>query len=89
MWTKIEVVPRLAPPSKPPYRLNKKKLQEFKAQINDLMEWGYIKLSELPYGLPVLFVDKKDEKLSKCINYRPLNKITIKNNYPLPQIEDL
>jgi hypothetical protein len=86
---KIEVVPRLAPLSKPPYQLNKKELQEFKAQINDLMEWGYIKPSEFPYGLPTLFVDKKDEKLSTCINYHALNKIIVKNNYPLPRIEDL
>ncbi len=53
------------------------------------MEWGYIKLNKSPYGLPILFMDKKDEKLRMCIDYRSLNKITIKNNYPLPQIDDL
>jgi hypothetical protein len=53
------------------------------------MEWGYIKSNKLPYGLPILFVDKKDEKLCMCIYYRSSNKITIKNNYPLPQIDDL
>jgi len=53
------------------------------------MEWGYIRLSKSPYGLHVLFVDKKDGKLCMCIEYYALNKITIKNNYPLPQIDDL
>jgi hypothetical protein len=77
---KIKVMPRLAPSSKPPYQLNKKELQEFKAQINEFMEHGYIRPSESPYGLLVLFVDKKYEKLSMCINYCALNKITIKNN---------
>jgi hypothetical protein len=48
------------------------------------MEQGYIRPSKLPYGLLVLFVDKKDEKLNMYINYYALNKITIKNNYPLP-----
>jgi hypothetical protein len=44
------------------------------------MEWGYIKPNKLPYGLPILFVDKKDEKICMCINYHSLNKITIKND---------
>ncbi len=86
---KIEVVPGLAPPSKSPYQLNKKELQELKVQINNLMEWGYIRPSKLPYGSLILFVDKKDKKLHMCIDYHALNKITIKNNYLLPQIDDL
>jgi hypothetical protein len=53
------------------------------------MEWGYIRPNKLPYVLHVLFLNKKDEKLRMCINYRALNKITIKNNYPLPQIDNL
>jgi hypothetical protein len=69
--------------------LNQNELQEFKAQINDFMEWGYIRPNKLPYVLHVLFLNKKDEKLHMCINYRALNKITIKNNYPLPQIDNL
>jgi hypothetical protein len=51
------------------------------------MEWGYIRLSKLPYGSLVLFKDKKDKKLRMCIDYRTLNKITIKNNDPLFQID--
>jgi hypothetical protein len=53
------------------------------------MEWGYIKLSKLPYGSPILFMDKKDGKLCMCIDYRTLYKITIKNNYPLLRIDNL
>jgi len=53
------------------------------------MEWGSIKLSKLPYGSLILFVDKKDGKLCMCIDYRTLNKITIKNNYPLLRIGNL
>jgi hypothetical protein len=53
------------------------------------MERGYIRPSKLPYGSPVLLVNKKDKKLCMCIDYRALNKITIKNNYPLPRIDDL
>lgn len=53
------------------------------------MERGYIHPSKLPYGAPMLFVGKKDEKLKMCIDYRTLNKITIKKNYPLPRIDDL
>jgi hypothetical protein len=85
---KIKVVPRSKPPSKSPYQLNNKKLQQLKAQKNNLIEQGYIRLSKSPYGSPILFVDKKDEKLHMCINYHALNKITIKNNYPLPQIHN-
>jgi len=77
------------PPFKSLYWRNKKKLQKFKVQINNLVEWGYIKLNKLPYGSPILFMDKKDKKLHMCIDYRALNKITIKNNYPLLLIDDL
>jgi hypothetical protein len=53
------------------------------------MEWGYIRPSKLPYGFPILFVDKKDKTLCMHIDYHTLNKITIKNNYPLPWIYNL
>jgi hypothetical protein len=86
---KIEVVHKSTPPSKSLYWLNIKKLQEFKAQINNLMEQGYIRLNKSPYGSPILFVDRKDKKLLMCIDYHTLNKITIKNNYPLPRIDNL
>jgi hypothetical protein len=86
---KIKVVPGLAPPFKSPYQHIKKELQELKVQINNLMEWGYIIPNKSPYGSLILFVDKKDKKLHMCIDYRALNKITIKNNYFLPQIDNL
>ena len=86
---KIEVIPGSEPPSKAPYRLNQKELMELKKQLNDLLARGYIRPSKSPYGAPVLFVDKKDGKLRMCIDYRALNKVTIKNNYPLPRIDDL
>jgi hypothetical protein len=82
-------VPSFAPLFKSHYRLNKKELQEFKAQINNLMERGYIKPNKSPYGLLVLCVDQNDKKLHLCIDYCTLNKIIVKNNYPLPQIDDL
>jgi len=53
------------------------------------MKQEYIRLNKLAYGLPILLVDKKDEKLRKCIDYCAFNKITIKNNYPLPRIDNL
>jgi hypothetical protein len=86
---KIEVHPRSTPPTKTPYRLNHKELEKLKRQINDLMERGYIHMSKSPYGAPMLFMGKKDGKLTMCIDYRVLNKITTKNNYPLPKIDDL
>ncbi len=57
------------PPAKAPYRLNQKELEEFKRQINNLMEIGYIPLNKSPYGAPMLFMGKKDENLRMCINY--------------------
>jgi hypothetical protein len=53
------------------------------------MEQGYIRLNKLPYGLSILFVDRMDKKLLMCIDYHALNKMTIKNNYPLPRIDNL
>jgi len=86
---KIEVVHRSQPPSKAPYRLNQRELKKLKEQFNELSAKRYIHKSKSPYGAPVLFVDMKDGKLCMCVDYRVLNKITIKNNYLLPQIDDL
>ena len=86
---KIKVIPGSEPLFKVPYRLNQKELLELKKQLNDLLFKGYIKLSKSSYGAPVLFVDKNDGKLRICIDYRALNKVTIKNNYPLLWIDDL
>ena len=64
-------------------------LKELKAQLQDLLDKGFIRPSVSPWGAPVLFVKKKDGTLRLCIDYRQLNKVTIKNKYPLPRIDDL
>ena len=87
---KIEVKPGTEPPSKAPYRLSQKELEEeLKSQLDELLAKGYIRQSKSPYGAPVLFVDKKDGKLRLCVDYKALNKVSVKNSYPLPRIDDL
>jgi hypothetical protein len=85
----IEVVPGVAPLAKAPYRMNHEELKELKVQLEKLLAKGYIKPSKSPYGAHVLFVHKKDGTLRMCVDYRALNKATVKNWYPLPQIDDL
>ena len=64
-------------------------LKELKLQLQELLEKRFIRPSVSPWGAPVLFVKKKDDTLRLCIDYRQLNKLTIKNKYPLPRIDDL
>ncbi len=85
----IEVMLGVAPPAKAPYRMSHEELKELKVQLEDLLAKGYIKPSKSPYGAPVLFVHKKDGTLRMCVDYRALNKATVKNRYPLPRIDDL
>jgi hypothetical protein len=66
-----------------------KELAELKVQLNELMDKGFIHLSSSPWGCPALFVKKKDQSLRLCVDYRPLNAVTIKNKYPLPRIDIL
>ena len=77
------------PPSKPPYRLSPKEHDELQAQIDELLAQGHIRPSTSPYGAPVLFVPKKDGRWRMCMDYRALNKQTIRDQYPLPRIDDL
>ncbi len=77
------------PPFKPTYRLSPLERQEAETQIRALLAAGLIEPSSSPYGAPILFTDKKDGGLRMCIDYRALNKLTIKNRYPLPRIDDL
>ena len=77
------------PPSKPPYRLSPKEHDELQAQIDKLLAQGHIRPSSNPYGAPVLFVPKKDGRWRMCVDYRALNKQTIRDQYPLPRIDDL
>ena len=86
---KIEVKPGTEPPSKTPYCLSQKELEELKSQLDELLAKGYIRQSKSSYGAPVLFVDKKNGKLRLCVDYRALNKVTVKNSHLLPQIDDL
>ncbi|KAL4354883.1 hypothetical protein GQ457_06G015240 [Hibiscus cannabinus] len=64
-------------------------LKELKKQLEELQDKGFIRPSTSPWGAPVLFVKKKDGTMRLCIDYRQLNRVTIKNKYPLPRIEDL
>eukprot|EP00253_Pinus_taeda_P027426 PITA_27426 len=85
----IELVPGAAPVSRAPYRMSVPELTELKIQLQELLDKDYIRPSVSPWGAPVLFVKKKDGTLRMCIYYRQLNKLTIKNKYPLPRIDEL
>ena len=85
----IEVVPGAEPPHKSPYRLSNAEMEELRNQVETLLEQGWIRPSSSPYGSPVIFVPKKNGQWRMCIDYRALNKITVKNRYPLPRIEEL
>ena len=85
----IELILGTAPISKVLYRMALSELKELKVQLQKLLDKGFILPSFSPWGAPVLFVKKKDGTLRLCIDYRALNKVTIKNKYPLPRIDDL
>ncbi|XP_050217496.1 uncharacterized protein LOC126668333 [Mercurialis annua] len=85
----IELAPVTKPISMPPYRMAHKKLKELKDQLEELLDCGFIRPSVSPWGAPVLFVRKKDGSLRLCIDYRQLNKVTIKSKYLFPRIDDL
>jgi hypothetical protein len=85
----IEIQPGTAPISKRPYRMPPKELAELKNQLQELLDKGYIRPSSSPWGCPALFVKNKDGSLRLCVDYRPLNAVTIKNKYPLPRIDVL
>ncbi|GJX77433.1 putative reverse transcriptase domain-containing protein, partial [Tanacetum coccineum] len=83
------VFPGATPIAKSPYRLAPSEMQELSGQLQELQDKGFIRPSHSPWGVPVLFFKKKDGSLRMCIDYRELNKLTIKNHYPLPRIDDL
>ncbi|GKV11326.1 hypothetical protein SLEP1_g22590 [Rubroshorea leprosula] len=85
----IDLVPGIRPISKAPYHMAPAELKELKVQLEELLEKGFIRPSVSPWGAPVLFVKKKDGSMRLCIDYRELNKVTVKNRYPLPRIDDL
>ncbi|GJY04018.1 putative reverse transcriptase domain-containing protein [Tanacetum coccineum] len=86
---RIDLVPGAAPVARAPYRLAPSEMRELSVQLQELLEKGFIRLSSSPWGAPVLFVKKKDGSFRMCIDYRELNKLTVKNRYPLPRIDDL
>ena len=86
---RIDLLPDTQPISISPYRMAPAELKELKGKLKDLLDKDFIRPSISPWGAPVLFVRKKDGSLRMCIDYRQLNKVTVKNKYPLPRIDDL
>jgi hypothetical protein len=84
-----ELSPGVVLVSRTPYKMSTLKLVELKLQLKEMMDKGYIQPNMSPWGALVLFMKKKDGTLRLCIDYRKLNKVTIKNKYPLPRNNDL
>jgi hypothetical protein len=85
----IDLKPGTEPIARTPYRMSTPELQELKIQLKELLDLGLIRPSVSPWGAPVVFIWKKDRSWRFCIDYYQLNKVTIKNQYPLPRIDDL
>ncbi|GJZ52260.1 putative reverse transcriptase domain-containing protein [Tanacetum coccineum] len=85
----IELIPGAAPVARAPYRFAPAEMKELAEQLKELSDKGFIRPSSSPWGAPILFVKKKDGSFRMCIDYRELNKLTVKNRYPLPRIDDL
>ncbi|GJW19818.1 putative reverse transcriptase domain-containing protein [Tanacetum coccineum] len=88
VWDFPDVFPEDLP-ARAPYRLAPSEMKELSEQLKELSDKGFIRPSSSPWGAPVLFVKKKDGSFRMCIDYRELNKLTVKNRYPLPRIDDL
>nr|GEV30326.1 putative reverse transcriptase domain-containing protein [Tanacetum cinerariifolium] len=86
---RIDLIPGAAPVARVPYRLAISEMKELAKQLQELSKKGFIRPSSSPWGAPVLFVKKKDGSFRMCIDYRELNKLTVKNRYLLPRIDDL
>ncbi|GJS04917.1 putative reverse transcriptase domain-containing protein [Tanacetum coccineum] len=85
----IDLVPGAALVARAPYRLAPSEMEELSTQLQELSNKGFIRPSSSPWGAPVLFVKKKDGSFRMCIDYHELNKLTVKNRYPLLRIDDL
>jgi hypothetical protein len=85
----IDLKPGTEPIARTPYRMSTLVLQELKMQLKELLDLGLIRPSVSPWGAPAIFIRKKDGSWRLCIDYRQLKKATIKNQYPLPRIDDL
>jgi hypothetical protein len=86
---KIELQPGTVPIAKAPYKMSPVEMKKLKIQLQGLLDKGYIHPSTSPWGCLALFLEKKDKELQLCVNYRPLNAVTIKNKYSLPRIDIL
>ena len=86
---RIDLMPGTTPIARAPYRLAPTEMKELMTQLQELLDKGFIRPSSSPWGAPILFVKKKDGTMRMCIDYRELNKATVKNRYPLPRIDDL
>ncbi|GJR06409.1 putative reverse transcriptase domain-containing protein [Tanacetum coccineum] len=86
---RIDLIPGAAPVARAPYRLAPSEMKELSEQLQELSDKGFIRPSSSPWGASVLFVKNKDGSFRMCIDYRELNKLTVKNRYPLPRIDDL
>ncbi|GJY08421.1 putative reverse transcriptase domain-containing protein [Tanacetum coccineum] len=85
----INLITGVAPVARAPYRLAPSEMKELSYQLQELSDKGFIRPSSSPWGAPVLFVKNKDGSFRMCIDYRELNKLIVKNRYPLPRIDDL
>ncbi|GJY80808.1 putative reverse transcriptase domain-containing protein [Tanacetum coccineum] len=85
----IDLIPGVAPVARAPYQLVPSEMKELSDQLKELFDKGFIRPSSSPWGALVLFVKKKDGSFRMCIDYRELNKLTVKKRYPLPRIDDL
>jgi hypothetical protein len=84
---KIELQPGTAPVYKRLYPLTRNEIAELKTQLQELLDKGYIRPSCSPWGCTAIFVSKKDKTQRLCVDYQPLNAVTVKNKYPLPRID--
>nr|GFB02629.1 putative reverse transcriptase domain-containing protein [Tanacetum cinerariifolium] len=85
--SKSNLIPGVAPVERAPYRLAPSEMKELSNQLKELFDKGFIRPSSSPLGASILFVKKKDGSFRMCIDYRELNKLTVKNRYPLPRID--
>ncbi|GKB53835.1 putative reverse transcriptase domain-containing protein, partial [Tanacetum coccineum] len=89
VFFQLDLIPGVALVARAPYRLALSEMKELSKQLQELSDKGFIRQISSPWGAPVLFVKKKDGSFRMCIDYRELNKQTVKNRYPLPRIDDL
>ncbi|CAF4290313.1 unnamed protein product, partial [Rotaria sordida] len=88
-YHEIKIFDNVTPPSQQPFRMLQSELAELKRQLEILLEKGFIHPSNALYAAPVLSAKKKDGTLHMCVDYCASNKITIKNKYPIPRIDEM